>query len=56
MAAKGETLSFDEANEWLDEVARGIPDDIFKDLNGGIVLLPSISMSPIRRASSRRST
>ena len=45
MAQHG-TMSFDEANTWLDEVADGIPEDIFRELNGGIVLLPAIKMSP----------
>lgn len=39
-------LSFDEAWDYLNEVAEGIPPDIFKGLNGGIVLQPEIKMSP----------
>ena len=46
MAENSGVMSFDEANAWLDEVADGIPEEIFRDLNGGIVLLPSIRMSP----------
>ncbi len=38
-------LTFDEANAYLDEVADGIPPDIYKELNGGVVLLPDISLS-----------
>ena len=39
-------LTFDEAGEYLDEVAAGIPDEIFGQLNGGIVLLPDVVISP----------
>ena len=46
MEKRAKALSFEQANEWLDEVAAGIPDDIFNDLNGGIVLLPDIRISP----------
>ncbi len=46
MAEHGATMSFEEANAWLDEVADGIPEDIFRELNGGIVLLPAIKLSP----------
>ena len=46
MPERGATMSFDEANDWLDEVAEGIPEDIFRELNGGIVLLPAICVSP----------
>lgn len=39
-------LTFDEADAWLNEVAKDIPDDIYMHLNGGIVLLPDIRISP----------
>ncbi len=39
-------LNFDEANEWLDEVADSLPAEIFDGLNGGVVLLPDILISP----------
>lgn len=39
-------LTFDEADEYLNEVAKEIPDDIYNHLNGGIVLLPDIRISP----------
>ncbi|MDL2252497.1 metallopeptidase family protein [Ruminococcaceae bacterium OttesenSCG-928-I18] len=46
MENKKTAMSFEEANRWLDEVADGIPEGIFKELNGGIVLLPDICISP----------
>lgn len=33
------TLSFEQAKAWLDEVADQLPGEIFRELNGGIVLL-----------------
>lgn len=39
-------LTFDEADQYLNEIAQDIPDDIFQHLNGGIVLLPDILISP----------
>lgn len=33
-------LSFDEVGEILDELAEGIPEPFYQDLNGGVLLLP----------------
>ncbi len=45
-SSPGALLSFDEADAYLNEVAKEIPDDIYTNLNGGIVLLPDIRVSP----------
>lgn len=39
-------MTFEEANGYLDEVADELPQEVFTDLNGGIVLLPDIKYSP----------
>jgi len=33
-------ITFDEVGAMLDEIAEGIPQDFYRELNGGIVLLP----------------
>ena len=38
-------FSIDEINEMLDEVAAEFPDELFKDLNGGVSLLPETKLS-----------
>ena len=43
-------MSFDEAQRYLDSVADDLPDEVFKDLNGGIVLLPDMVLSEDRLA------
>ena len=40
------TLTFDEAQEWLDQVADEIPPELLNHLNGGIVLAPNTVRSP----------
>ena len=35
-------LSFEKANEILTDAADNLPDEIYKSLNGGIVLLPAV--------------
>ena len=37
--------SIDEINEMLDEIAESLPTELFKDLNGGVGLLPDIKLS-----------
>jgi len=37
-------ITFDEAAAVLDEIADELPKDFFKDLNGGVYLLPDIRM------------
>lgn len=43
-------LSLDEVWDVLNRIAKNIPEDIFKHLNGGIVLLPDTVLSPHSRA------
>jgi len=38
-------LSIDEINELLDEIAEELPAEIFRDLNGGVSLLPDTKLS-----------
>jgi len=33
-------ISFDEVGEMLDEIAEEIPQDFYRELNGGIILMP----------------
>lgn len=39
-------LSYDEAHDYLDEVAESLPPAFYEHLNGGIVLQPQASVSP----------
>jgi len=39
-------VTIDEAQIMLDEIAEELPEGIFKELNGGILLLPQAKMSP----------
>ena len=41
-----ELMSFDEVQNYLGQVADGLPEDLFRELNGGVVLLPDIAPSP----------
>lgn len=43
-------MSYDEAFEYLNEVAENIPKDIFNGLNGGIVLQTDTVQSPHSKA------
>ena len=38
-------FSIDEINEMLDEVAAEFPEELFRDLNGGVSLLPETKLS-----------
>ena len=38
-------FTIDEINEMLDEVAAGLPEEVFKDLNGGVSLLEETKLS-----------
>ena len=40
-------VSLDEMEEMLDEIAAGIPQEIYKELNGGIILLPEAKLNSI---------
>ena len=39
-------LTFDEVQEVLSQFADELPEGIYKDLNGGIILLPDVKMHP----------
>ena len=39
-------ISFDEAGLMLDEIADEIPEDFYRELNGGVVLLPDVKFHP----------
>ena len=38
-------LSIDEVNEMLDDIAEELPDEVFRELNGGVSLLPDVKRS-----------
>lgn len=42
-------ISIDEAEKILDEIAAGLPEEFFDELNGGIILLPEAKRDPISR-------
>jgi predicted Zn-dependent protease with MMP-like domain len=42
-------ISIEEMEEMLDEIAAGIPQEIYRELNGGIVLLPEAKLNNISR-------
>lgn len=42
-------VSIDILQTWLDEIAESLPDEVFKDLNGGVALLPELKISPHAR-------
>ncbi len=42
-------VTIDEAEPILDEVAGGLPEEIFEGLNGGIILLPEARLDPQSR-------
>lgn len=39
-------LSFDEAGAWLDDMYEAFPACFFKELNGGVALLPDVMRDP----------
>ena len=39
-------VTIDEAQEMLDKIAESLPQDFFRGLNGGILLLPDEKLSP----------
>lgn len=42
-------ITIDEAEKILDEIAAGLPEEIFEELNGGIILLPEAKLDPQRK-------
>jgi hypothetical protein len=39
-------VTIDEAGDMLDEIAEGLPGEFFRELNGGILLLPEEKLHP----------
>jgi len=39
-------ISYDELGKLLDEIADELPEDLYRELNGGMVLLPDIKLHP----------
>ena len=39
-------ISFDEMGDWLDEIAEQFPQEFYRELNGGIALLPEAMPDP----------
>ena len=39
-------ITFDEVGEMLDDISGEIPQDFYKELNGGIILLPDTKLHP----------
>ena len=46
----GLMVTLDEAREMLDELAVELPEAIFTRLNGGVLMLPEVKLSPEARA------
>lgn len=42
-------ISLDEMEDMLDEIATELPKEIYKHLNGGIILLPDTKRNPLGR-------
>lgn len=42
-------ISFEEAGTMLDDISAEIPEEFFKELNGGICLLPDVRIHPENR-------
>jgi hypothetical protein len=42
-------VTIDEAQGMLDEIAESLPQEFYKELNGGILLLPDVKFSPYAR-------
>ena len=40
-------ISLEEMEAMLDEIAADLPQEIYKELNGGIVLLPEVKLNPV---------
>lgn len=42
-------IEFDEVGKILDEIAAELPQEFYKELNGGIILLPEVKRNPMGR-------
>ena len=40
-------ISIEEMEKLLDDIATGFPEELFRELNGGIILLPQAKTNPI---------
>lgn len=43
-------ISIDEFTEIMDDIAHELPDEFYRDLNGGILILPDRKLSPCAKA------
>ncbi|MHB1483878.1 MAG: metallopeptidase family protein [Saccharofermentanales bacterium] len=43
-------ITIDEMEAMLDEIAKELPEDFYKNLNGGILLLPETRQHPMEKA------
>ena len=46
-------ISIDEFTEIMDDIAHELPDEFYRDLNGGILILPDRKLSPYAKAADR---
>ncbi len=46
MKAGGKVLTFEECGEMLDDIVDEMPRELFRDLNGGVILLPQAKIHP----------
>lgn len=42
-------ITLEEMEEMLDEIASGFPQELYQELNGGIILLPDVKLNSISR-------
>jgi len=42
-------VDFEEVGRMLDEIAAELPQEFYKELNGGIILLPEVKLDPAAR-------
>ena len=42
-------ITIDDAQVMLDDIAEGLPQEFYKELNGGILLLPDVKFSEYAR-------
>ena len=42
-------IALEEVKKMLDEIADGFPDELYRELNGGIILLPETKLNTVSR-------
>lgn len=42
-------IEFEEVGKILDEIAAELPQELYNELNGGIILLPQVKLDPVGR-------